>query len=448
MLQYNPMNHPVHECITGGTAVKIAACIEDGIRDGALRPGHRLPTVRALADRLEVSPATVAAAYAALKARGFIVSRGRRGTHVSHRPVHPSRRRQHAPLAARNLYDGNPDRALLPDMSRALAAIDPSPSLYGESPHYQPLVRLLARELAADGVAVGELCVVSGAMDGIGRVLAEHLRAGDRVAIEDPGFTGHLDLVTSRGLTLAPVPIDQEGMLADGLDRACAEGAAAVLVTPRVQSPTGAALTEQRADELRRVLRRHPDVLIIEDDHANRIADVPLFCLHDARRSRWAHLHSFSKSINPDLRMAMLTGDETTMARVQDRMLIEERWVSNILQRLTHSLLSDKAVRKHLKQVARTYTSRRQALLDGLDRAGLRAWGRSGYNVWLPVREETSTVQALADAGWAVSAGERFRLQSPPAVRITASTLEPKDGARLAEAAVQVLAPARHTATV
>ena len=46
--------------------------------------------------------------------------------------------------------------------------------------------------------------------------------------------------------------------------------------------------------------------------------------------------------------------------------------------------------------------------------------------------EEAATVHALLNAGWAVSAGERFRIHAPPAVRITCATLRPQESQRLA----------------
>ena len=127
-----------------------------------------------------------------------------------------------------------------------------------------------------------------------------------------------------------------------------------------------------------------------------------------------------------------MTGDDTTIHRVQDRMNVEERWVSILLQRITYALLSDTAVRRQLRAVAATYARRRRGLVEALARHGIRATGRSGFNVWVPVKEETTTVLTLAQRGWAVSAGERFRLQSPPAIRITASRLEPADAERFA----------------
>src|SRR5262249_10548024 len=135
--------------------------------------------------------------------------------------------------------------------------------------------------------------------------------------------------------------------LPGALRQACVEGAKAVVLTPRAQNPFGAALSKERAKELRAVLRRYPDVVVIEDDHANLITDVPLHGLH-SEAHRWVYLRSFSKALNPDLRLAALTGDTETMTRVQDRQVVGERWVSHLLQRIAYALLSDGGVRRHL----------------------------------------------------------------------------------------------------
>lgn len=136
-----------------------------------------------------------------------------------------------------------------------------------------------------------------------------------------------------------------------------------------------------------------------------------------------------------------MTGDDQTMTALLDRLVVIERWVSQILQATAHALLSDKSIRAQVKRAGRMYDERREALMTFLREAGLKPMGRTGYNIWLPVMEETPTVQALAAAGWAVAAGERFRLGSPPGIRITASRLEPKDAHRFAAAVAEVLRP-------
>jgi len=109
--------------------------------------------------------------------------------------------------------------------------------------------------------------------------------------------------------------------------------------------------------------------------------------------------------------------------------------------------LIDSLALAHVRKAARTYDERREALVAALQKHGLHPLGRSGYNVWLPVSEETPTVQALAQAGWAVAPGERFRLGSPPGIRITASRFGPHDPRRFADAASAVLTSPHRIAT-
>jgi DNA-binding transcriptional MocR family regulator len=97
--------------------------------------------------------------------------------------------------------------------------------------------------------------------------------------------------------------------------------------------------------------------------------------------------------------------------------------VSRLLQELTLALWSDPSSGRRLAQAADIYATRRTALLDALNRQKVSVHSRSGFNVWVPVREETAAVQHLAACGWAVAAGERFRIRSGPAIRITTAAL-------------------------
>jgi DNA-binding transcriptional MocR family regulator len=265
-------------------------------------------------------------------------------------------------------------------------------------------------------------------MDGIERVLREHLRAGDRVVVEDPCFTGILDLLNALSLLPVPVAVDDEGLLPAELKRVV-RSAQALIVTPRAQNPTGAALTPPRARALRTILAARPDLLVVEDDHAGALAGAPYVSLLDRSRERWAVVRSVSKSLGPDLRVALLAADPATHARVEGRQTLGVRWVSHILQKVVVALWKDRAPAR----AGKIYGERRAALLRELRERGIHAHGASGLNVWIPVREESATIQALQRAGWAVQAGERYRLASPPAIRVTIAALEPADASRFAK---------------
>ena len=117
-------------------------------------------------------------------------------------------------------------------------------------------------------------------MDGVERILRAHARPNDEVVVEDPCYSGVLDLVRGVGLRPVPVRLDEQGPIRRSLAAALSGGAQLMIITPRAQNPTGAAITPARGRRLRSVLRKRPDLHIVENDylaltsgHAVRRAD-------------------------------------------------------------------------------------------------------------------------------------------------------------------------------
>lgn len=428
---------PVQTSITGSGAESIAASVEAAVAAGSLVPGEALPPVRELAARLGVNPNTAAAAYRLLRQRGTVETAGRRGTRVRRRPATTTRSLLglDVPAGARDLSTGNPDPALLPlggaVLSRRSAA---RPVLYGGPALAADLADWTRRALAADGVVADHLAATNGALDGIERVLAAHLRPGDRVAVEDPGWANLFDLLAALGLSAEPVRVDDDGPLVADVAAALDRGVRAVIVTPRAQNPTGAAVSAGRAEALRDLLwRRAEEVLVVEDDHCAGISGAPLHTLTGCTRT-WAFVRSASKAYGPDLRVAVLAGDQRTVERVLGRQRLGPGWVSHLLQQLAVSLWADEEATGLVAAAERRYADARQALRTALTVRGVTAHGRSGLNVWVPVPDETVAVTRLLGAGWAAAPGARFRIGTPPGIRITVAGLSAADIAALADA--------------
>jgi DNA-binding transcriptional MocR family regulator len=413
--------------LQGSTAKEISASVEAGVRSGELAPGEQLPPVRELADQLGVSPTTVAAAYGDLRRRGITAGAGRAGTRVRGAPPVSSRGYLTVPAGTRDLITGGPDPDLLPGLP-ARPPTRPA-RLYAQAPVSPRLRRLAAEQLAADGIDTTSLMVTGGALDGIERVLATWLTPSDRVIVEDPGHAVSFDLVAAMGYTAVPVPVDDLGLRPAELAAALARGAGAVIMTPRAQAATGAAWDADRAAEIAAVLRRFPSVGVIEDDHAGPVAGVPVFPVSGRfpGPERWVVIRSVSKSLGPDLRLAVLAGDEATVARVAGRQALGTGWVSYQLQELVADLWADPSVARALHTAARVYARRGAALRSALRDHGIAASGRSGFSCWVRVSDEDGVASSLAEAGWAVAPGQRFRIAAPPGVRISFATLEADD---------------------
>ncbi|MGE0066497.1 MAG: aminotransferase class I/II-fold pyridoxal phosphate-dependent enzyme [Solirubrobacterales bacterium] len=418
--------------IQGATAREIAESVESLIERGELRPGAVLPSVRSLGSQLGVSPMTVVAAYRELRQRGIVNTHERRRTRVSSRP--PIASRAALPLGndLRDLASDNPDPAFIPELTPFLAKIPPEVHLYGEKPILPALRELATARFEDCGVRPDALTVVSGTFDAIERILQNHLKQGDAVAVEDPGYTGVLDLVRALGLQPVGMLCDEFGPLPEELDRVLRAGARACVITPRAQNPLGAALDAERGRALAACLRGHPEVWVIEDDHAGPITDLPYVTLTEGR-DRWAVIQSVSKSIGPDLRVAVVGGDVRTISQLEGRQLLANGWVSFILQQTVVALWRSAEVEELVADAAAAYSARREAVKTELAKRGIESFGRSGLNVWVPVNEEGTVLRNLMQLGWAATAGEVFRISSDPGLRVTTAGLPEAEAPQLAE---------------
>ncbi|WP_431041001.1 aminotransferase class I/II-fold pyridoxal phosphate-dependent enzyme [Streptomyces sp. P1-3] len=430
--------------ITGADAKGIAASIERGVAGGALAPGAALPPVRRLAERLGVSPGTVATTYKELRRRGIVVTRGRGGTVVASAPAVASRRPPTVPEGVRDLAGGHPDPAFLPALLPP-ARLSPGARSHRSTPRLPHLEELTRGWYEADGVPSGHITFAHSALDCVARLLSVELRPGDAVAMEDPGYHHLLDLVPALGLRSVPVAVDDEGIRPEALRAALRAGARAVICSPRSQNPYGGCFSAGRRDALLEVLAEAPEVLVVENDHAADIAGAPLRTLTAGGPARWAQVRTVTKYLGTDLRWAALACDPTTLARHDGRLLLTSGWVSHVLQETVTRLMADPATQELVGRARTAYAERRTALIGELAARGIAAHGASGLNVWVPVRDEAAVVNGLRTHGWWVAAGARFRLAAAPGVRITTAGLTPADAARLAADFAAVLGESQVT---
>lgn len=432
--------------ISGRSASEIAESLRALIERGRLRPGDSLPPVRALAESLGVNRNTAVAAYRQLTQAGVVVTRGRGGTHVA--DLVPVAQEGFAvDSVLRDVGTGNPDPELIPDPSRALAGMAGRPVLYGE-PVIDPALERWAREWMREGLAPAasmRLTVTSGAADAVERLLAQALTRDDAVALEDPCFLTSIHTARIGGYRPIPVPVDDEGMTVDGLRAALEQGVRAVVCTPRAQNPTGASLSARRAAELRAVLRDHPYVLVIEDDHFSMLSRRPFHSVIGPDHRRWALVRSVSKFLGPDMCLAVTASDPETAERLAMRLTPGTTWVSHLLQRLTLALVTDPEVMAAIEAAAGHYEDRNDAFARRLTAHGIPADAGDGLNLWvtLPVAARAVSEQ-LMRRGWLARTGDEFVLGGEPPSRRLRLTVHDLDEVEADQLAADV-ASAVHT---
>ncbi|TKV23907.1 transcriptional regulator PtsJ [Citrobacter sp. TBCS-14] len=420
--------------IDGKTANEIFDSIRQHITTGALVAGDTLPPVRDLATVLNVNRNTVAAAYKRLVTTGLALSQGRNGTVIKgvSSPVALEGGNPDTPLT--DLSGGNPAPSRLPDLSHYFAKINKHPRLYGDEV-VSPGLKTWATQWMQDVLpGPGEIDITSGAIDAIERLLCAHLLPGDSVAVEDPCFLSSINMLRYAGYSTSPVSVDSEGMQPDMLELALQKGARAVIITPRAHNPTGCSLSAIRAARLQDILSRYPQTLVIIDDHFALLSASPLYPVIAPQTKHWAVICSMSKTLGPDLRLAIVASDPDTSAKLRLRLNAGSQWVSHLLQDLACACLSDENYQRTLVQTQQFYAAQQQKLTQALQQQGIELAAGDGLNLWLPLQTHSQSLAfALAKAGWLVREGEVFGINAPShGLRITLSTLDDHDITRLA----------------
>ena len=171
----------------------------------------------------------------------------------------------------------------------------------------------------------------------------------------------------------------------------------------------------------------------MQDDHAGPVSGVPPVWI-ESPGERFAVVRSFGKSLGPDLRVAAVCADERTIDRVAVSVSNGPGWVSHLMQRAVAHLLTDDTATQQVAAAAVTYAERRRRLIAALAARGVASHARSGLNVWIPTGDEQAAVDAARAAGFAIRGADSYRIASPPAVRVTISTLDDDRIDRLATA--------------
>jgi DNA-binding transcriptional MocR family regulator len=409
----------LNDCSSRGIAVETSALI----RSGVIPIGARMPTVRDLAFALGVSPATVSAAWSELRRFNVIAGRGRTGIQVSGNKaaLPPSRfdLNGHFRAGVVDLTLAVPDLALLPPLDEALSKAARVEGLngYERTPILDRLRNAVAPRWA---YAADAYLAANGGYDAVHVTLQALLLPGALVAVEEPTAMRLLDIIDEVGAYMVPVTCDDAGPTPTGLAAAMRRKPDAFLFQPRTHCITGHRVTRRRMSELADVLRGS-DTLIIEDDGIGDVSDLPPASLGERFPDRVVHIRSFSKSLGPDLRLAVLSGSNDIVDRIQGVRAFGVGWTSRILQSVAADLIVDPATDALLAAARRVYAERRRALLERLQTRGIALPDRDGLCVWLPVRSEQFALVTLAARNIAVNPGRKYAIRELGHVRVATS---------------------------
>jgi len=360
------------------------------IGSGALKPGDRIPSARALMLELGLARGTIETAYSMLAAEGYIEANGQAGSFVSRalKPRAPVGADAAPPAANRAGPPTFRPETTLP-FQMGLPALDAFPrkvwarlgaaKIRAMSPAdmaHPPIAGLpeLRAQIAAylhvaRGIActAAQVFVTSGyhaTMRLIGQAL---LAAGDPVWIESPCYPPTRGSLLAQRLQAIPVPVDAQGlMVEEGVRQA--PRARAAIVTPAHQSPLGVSLSLPRRLALLDWARRAGS-WIVEDDYDGeyRYVGRPLPALKSLdREGRVLYAGTFSKVLFPGIRLAYLVVPAGQLKAFDAAC----ETGSGSSPQLTQAILSDFIAQghfaRHIQRMRKLYAQRRTETVAAL----------------------------------------------------------------------------------
>lgn len=276
---------------------QVIQLVRDLCLQGSLLPGEKLPSLRKMADKLNISIPTVKQAYQLLEGQGLIEAREKSGYFLKSSQLNQSRpkrvrlSREPTTVNKQGLIEqvysaihkanvvpfgiANPvaaaptDKALARTMRRVMTLAGASAINYGPMDGFAPLKKQLIHRYLDFGIGVDsdELVITNGAQEALAIALKCVAKPGDVIAIESPCYFGIIELIESLGLKALEIPLcPDEGIWLDDLAQALDEhDIKACVFSTSLNNPVGSFMPDAKREQLVALLEQR-DVVLIEDD--------------------------------------------------------------------------------------------------------------------------------------------------------------------------------------
>lgn len=384
--------------------------LRTAIQDGRLTAGTRLPASRTLAQDLGLSRGVVTDTYDQLALEGYLDIRPRSAPVVA--AVRTPEACEPEPIPPTWRYDfipTTPDIGLFPRTvwRRALeAALHDMPDAaldYGDHRGRIELRETLAAYLGrVRGVRVepGRMVITQGfsqSLDLLCRTLAA--RGARTIAVENPSLETLWATITSWGLRIVGVPLDEHGPRLDALDALRPD---AFVVAPAHQYPSGQVMSADRRTTLVAWARRR-DALLIEDDYdaENRYDRLPIGAIQGLDPERVAHAGTVSKTLAPGLRLGWLSLPPNLVQPLVGFKHLADSGSPTIDQMALAHLIERGDYERQVAKARHEYRARRDRLVEALavGLPGAEPLGAAaGVHVVLPLPDEIDDVAIAAAA--------------------------------------------------
>lgn len=413
----------------------LSDAIEQAISDGDLLPGEKLPTHRALADRLGVTVGTVTRGYAEAERRRLLESRVGSGTYVKDQLNPPA-----------SFYQSPSDQGLLnlgyslpieldqgDRLAETLQQLSREPKLLSvlldyqtndAMPHHRLAGKQWLSECGFEQIDAERLIITSGGQHGINLCLQALTGHGDTVLAEGLTFPGFIAACQQHKLKLVGVDHDDQGMTPDALRLACQRyRPKLVYLMTRLGNPLPTTMSAQRIDQLADVCRQY-QCLVLEDDVQGAMGDADTPSFSNRHPEITVLTTSLSKVITGGLRVGYLHAPQQWIPALSQALRVSQWMVAPLNIEIASHWIESSQIQQCLADQKRVLKQRHQLVKQTLSGFSLIN-NPNSLNVWLNLPQPwraNAFVQHCQQAGLLVKSAEVFaagHYAAPQAIRFS-----------------------------
>ncbi len=358
--------------------------------------GSKLPSVRQLAQALQISTFTVIESYQVLQSHGLVQARSGSGYFVcqtSHPVSTINFASQHASVdtLSADLYTGVSttlavgagwlpaewyDTQTLADALRDCARNTPLRLRgYGNPLGLTLLRQQLAQQFSQElfPVSSEQILLSHGASHAFDLILRSLCQAGDTVLLEDPCYSNLISLVRQHGCKILGVKRGENGLDLAQLDQLAAEHKPRLMIVNTVlQNPLGTCLRPAEAHRLLSLAELH-DFYLVEDDIYRDLCprqEVSIAALDGLQRV--IRVGSFSKALSPGLRVGSICASTSLIQKFVRLKMLTGLTTSEINERVVYHALTHKHYRRNLARLRQQLALNMEGSINQLRASGLR----------------------------------------------------------------------------
>jgi GntR family transcriptional regulator / MocR family aminotransferase len=352
------------------------------IEHGDLPANDQLPSIRQLADSLQVSRNTTLMAYDQLVAEGYIRGAGRKGYFVNELEPRlfqeevisiPSKQTEPVKPFFVDFKAGAVDQTNFP--LQVWRRIYNSVLTLQESFHYgDPFGEMCLRKqittylLQSRGVKTDPNAIIIGSstqqmLINLGQILKDDFPS---VIVEDPGYDGAKEAFLLHRFTLETLPVDETGADFSKLENMMSR---LIYVTPSHQSPIGVSMSIQQRQKLILWVTKSKGY-IIEDDYDSefRYTQQPFPALASIDSKRVIYLGNFSKSFLPGIRLSYMVLPQFLLDRYIRHFQHFESTTSLLSQLTMAKFMDEGEWSRHIKRMRLVYKRKMQCIISELNK--------------------------------------------------------------------------------